>query len=127
MGLRKNGNLENLVRTSLTVLFDRQLEVAELLLKEGCRLEAEDNRRSQPMHLAAAAGQHEMMELLLDYGASLSARDSKGITPLHVAAASGHLLCVEVCLFEDAKLCNATDYNGATPFHWAIQGGHEKA
>jgi len=66
---------------------DRSL--AELLLVEGARMEAQDHMGQRPLHLAAFGGNVEVINILLEKGAHTTARDHDGRTPLHIAAFAG--------------------------------------
>ncbi len=67
-----------------------QLEVLELLLAKGARLEAADPvNHFTALHLAAAYDQTAAAQFLLNKGAQVNPVDRFGLTPLHQAAARG--------------------------------------
>src|SRR5207244_4092375 len=63
--------------------------MAELLLEHKADVNAVDQTRQRPLHLAATKGNVELASLFLSHGAEVNARDQqqngRGWTPLHEA------------------------------------------
>ena len=79
-----------------------------------------------PLHLAAAAFQHEIADLLLRHGANCHARNRRGAEPAHYAADTNHWNPVAqaatlVRLLEAGADPNATDRSGVAPLHRAAR------
>ncbi|TPP65845.1 Serine/threonine-protein phosphatase 6 regulatory ankyrin repeat subunit A [Fasciola gigantica] len=103
-----------------------EARIAELLLKEGARVNAKDTRWFTPLHRACASNSAEVVRILLAHGADRNARDKSWQTPLHVAAANASLECVQLLFTPADSLTNvnASDRNGHSPLHHAVYGGH---
>ncbi|KAA0190534.1 Serine/threonine-protein phosphatase 6 regulatory ankyrin repeat subunit A [Fasciolopsis buskii] len=100
--------------------------IAELLLKEGARVNAKDTRWFTPLHRACASNAADVVRILLAHGADRNARDKSWQTPLHVAAANASLECIRLLFTPADSLTNvnASDRNGHSPLHHAVYGGH---
>jgi ankyrin repeat protein len=72
-----------------TPLFDaigkKHLDVAELLLERGARVDVANAGGATPLHIGAIAGE-PAVRLLLKHGAKPNVADRYGLTPLHLAA-----------------------------------------
>ncbi len=97
-----------------------------------------------PLHNAAVSGGPGVVELLIAHGAEVDARTESGKTPLHYAAshryARGHEVSPRRWHYRDrwrqcdvVKLLiakgagvNASDIDGATPLHYALQSGQRE-
>ena len=62
--------------------------IARLLLANGARVDARDNRGITPLHLTTTYGDSSVAILLLANGAQVDARDNYGVTPLKLAVRS---------------------------------------
>jgi ankyrin repeat protein len=60
-------------------------EIAELLLKNGGKINARDSEGATPLHVAVKNGKTEMVQLLLAAKADPNARNNSGQTPLDLA------------------------------------------
>ena len=60
---------------------ENQIEIAELLLKNGANIGAKDIDGKTPLHIATSEGNNEFVNLLLKYGANESTKDNFGLTP----------------------------------------------
>ncbi|VDP82642.1 unnamed protein product [Echinostoma caproni] len=102
-----------------------EARIAELLLKEGARVNAKDTRWFTPLHRACASNATEVVRILLAHGADRNARDKSWQTPLHVAAANASLECVQLLFTPSDSLINvnASDRNGHSPLHHAVHSG----
>eukprot|EP00731_Ephydatia_muelleri_P020724 Em0013g451a len=70
-------------------------EVVEYLIRNGARVDIQDDGGLVPLHNACSFGHLEVVSTLLQYGANPSARDNWNFTPLHEAASKGK---VDVCI-----------------------------
>lgn len=64
------------------------VEMVELLVSHGARVDVKKEDGATPIHLAAAMGYPNVVQLLIDYGADVNAADNYGHAPLFSAAAS---------------------------------------
>ncbi len=98
--------------------------VAELLLSQGARVDARDERRRTPLHHAAGNGAFRTVALLLDRGAPVNVRNRYHEMPLH-RAAKGHALAAAEVLIERGADVNApaTAVDRLTPLHFAGWAG----
>ena len=79
---------------------------------------ATDNRRMTPLHLAAYGGHTDIVELLLANSANIEVSDAKGLTALHYAAMNNHLAVARKLLAAGAHAL-ATSADGLTPLDLA--------
>ncbi|WCJ29948.1 Ankyrin repeat family protein with DHHC zinc finger domain [Euphorbia peplus] len=100
------------------------IQVAELLLQKGARLEAVDMYGYQSTHVAAQYGQTSFLHhIVSNWDADPDVPDNDGRSPLHWAAYKGfaHFICL--LLFLDAYR-GRQDKEGCTPLHWAAIKGN---
>ncbi|NLC55206.1 MAG: hypothetical protein GX774_00025 [Armatimonadetes bacterium] len=97
-------------------------DMARLLLRRGCRVDAEREGHWTPLHAAASRGHTEVVRLLLDSGAKVDARTLSQRTPLHLAARNGHAETATLLLEAGAPI-NAPDVGGLTPVMVAANHG----
>ncbi|KAI3380082.1 hypothetical protein SNEBB_001500 [Seison nebaliae] len=64
----------------------KNIELVNLLLKNGCDVNCSDNEGLTPLHVAAAHDQLEICKLLLDYHAFMEKTDRNNRVPLEVAS-----------------------------------------
>ena len=96
---------------------------AEALLKRDATLiNATDELRRTPLHLACASGELPLIELLLKAGADVNARDFADNTPLHAAALARKTDLVTALLARKADP-NTANRQRATPLHQAATFG----
>ena len=57
-----------------------------LLIDHGANVNAQDDTKSTPLHLASSMGSIETVQLLIEHGADVTARDVRHMTPLHLAS-----------------------------------------
>ncbi|KAL7266669.1 hypothetical protein RUND412_010779 [Rhizina undulata] len=99
--------------------------VALLLNKgRGVDLNAGDNHRSTPLHIAVREGNEDVVQLLLGQeGVHLNAKDKTGITPLRVAVDRGNEAVFQLLLQQEGVDVHAEDDNGYTPLDAAARQG----
>ena len=57
-------------------------EIVELLIAKGADVNAKDNYKWTPLHMAANGGHKEIAELFIAKGADVNAKDDVGDTPV---------------------------------------------
>jgi ankyrin repeat protein len=92
---------------------------AERLLERGADVEAQNNRGSTPLHLAASKTSEKSVRLLIKNGAMINLQNNKSQTALHKASRHGHLDIVRLLLDHKADI-DLQDNHGSTPLHLAI-------
>uniref|UniRef100_A0A3P8Z511 Ion transport domain-containing protein n=1 Tax=Esox lucius TaxID=8010 RepID=A0A3P8Z511_ESOLU len=105
-------------------------KVAEMLLKSGADVNAEQENGETPMHIAARYGGLKMMKILIEEGGELTCRSKAGENPLHIAVRHCHAAVVEEILTyltnnksrEEAQRCvSQGNRKGETSLHLAAE------
>ena len=96
----------------------RETKLAQLLLKCGANVNAQDAQTGTPLHSAADFDNLELMRLLLQSGTSTDVPDGYLRTPLHYSALNGNLEAVELLLKHNASV-NIQDKTGKIPLDLA--------
>ena len=104
-------------------LYNRRIQVAELLLQHGAVLDIIYYQGRTLLHAASEDGFMDVAQWLLNMGASATAQRDDDRTPLHLAARNGHLELVRTLLGHSGDV-NAAARDGHTPLHEASAGGH---
>jgi ankyrin repeat protein len=87
-------------------------ECAELLIKKGCKLEAEDNGGNTPLCIACSTYSPRSVELLLKYNANPSHTNHAGYNPYHQALARGNIDCAEIMVRSGSDInCMSKKYS----------------
>lgn len=109
----------------LAAFFGR-LEVVDLLLARGAKLDLKSKNQlnNAPLNAAVAANRLEIARHLLEKGADANAHQHGGITPLHEAAAAGNAEMVRLLLAHRAD-ANAISEDNRTPLGMALEKGHQ--
>ena len=94
------------------------LQVFQILVREGCDINASDARGYNVLHHAAQYGRLVVALYAINKGVSIESRDKEGRTPLHWAAYRGHLKMVHLLLRMGASI-DPVDSIGRTPLHCA--------
>jgi hypothetical protein len=114
-----------------------ELEIAQILIRSGARVDARGTNQKTPLHQAATYNHAGLTEILIEKGADTAAMESiGGGTPLHVACEGvpvisaqgemvrrGALETVDALLRGGARP-NARDKHGITPLHVAARFLH---
>ena len=104
--------------------FTGSVNVAQILLKDGANVHAQDKAGRTPLYLAVPGldDQDDIIRLLLEYGARVDTQDNVYTTPLHMAAQSGSVKAVRLFLEHGANV-HAQDILAQTPLHGIFCGG----
>ncbi|XP_052350689.1 B-cell lymphoma 3 protein homolog isoform X3 [Oncorhynchus keta] len=91
-------------------------------------LDIYNNLRQTPLHLAVITHQAHMVGALLRAGADPGALDRNGQTTVHLCCEHGQQACLSVVLSHPSILTclEVRNYEGLTPLHLAVQGGHKE-
>lgn len=100
--------------------------VPSVSLQKRVTVDARDDLRSCPAHLAAARGHAHVVRLLVQHGADVSSVNGLLQTPLHAAAAGGSSESMHVLLGAGGDVM-ARDNAGRAPLHVAASLGHPSA
>lgn len=99
--------------------------VIAALVEAGSDVEARDEDKWTPLHVAAIYGNPTVVVALLDAGADLTARGQNGWTPLHVVAvARNDNSAMVAVLVEAGGDVEAGDEDDWTPLHVAALNGN---
>ncbi len=104
------------------------VELADLLLRAGARVEAVTREGVAPLRLAAINGSARMIDRLLKGGADPNAGlTSNGDTALMMAARTGKVDAIRVLAESGANVNAKETWGGTTPLMWAVSEGHAAA
>jgi ankyrin repeat protein len=108
----------------LMAINNGSVEVAEILLKNGAKLNVIDGEGWTPLTYAATQEYGERIaELLLKHGADINMKDGSRYRPIDVAATMGNVRIVEVLIKNGADL-GENDALGITPLILAASKGN---
>ena len=114
-------------RTALHLASENNhIEIVNLLLTRGAKMEATSDGYWTSLLNAAQNGHENVVDLLLKANADVNARTSSGMTCLHWAAEHGHLKVVQRILKEQKALKNPKDGFDSTPLSRAGQHGYQE-
>ncbi|GCC25901.1 hypothetical protein chiPu_0004313 [Chiloscyllium punctatum] len=108
-------------------------KVAEILLKSGADVNADQENGETAMHVAARHGNLKMIQALIEEGGDLTWQSKVGENPLHVAVRHCHLSVVEEILsyltnqrsHTEAVACvNQENKTHETPLHYCAHVGN---
>jgi ankyrin repeat protein len=100
-----------------------QLEVVEVLVAEGARVDSGDNENTTPLGVAALGGHLEVVDFLIARGADPLAADDNLSTPFHWATYYGHLDVARRLVDLGADV-HAVKANGSNAMHGPAYTGH---
>lgn len=101
-------------------------EVKALVAKDPGLVNALDDFRNTPLHIAALVGNRDIAEFLIGKGADLNSGAMYGMTPLHMAAGSGKSSIIELLLIKGAAI-DGKDIYDKTPLYWAAANDQANA
>ena len=96
--------------------------ILKLLIAVGADVNATDDSKETPLHLAAEVGQVAVVNALIAAEADVNATNNHKETPLHLAALHGQVAVVNALIAAEADV-NATDDSKETPLHTAALCG----
>ena len=105
-----------------------QLEMAELLLRAGAKINEKGYKGRDAFMEAIKTGNSKMAETMLKLGANPNSADTDGVTCLHLAAYSGHKNLCEQLLAKNANkeaTVQAGPKKGLKPIDAAREGNHQ--
>lgn len=102
------------------------LEIVQLLLEQGHKLDATDATGRTALHWAARGGFSAVVEAILRAKLNPDVKTIDGRTPLHWAAKHGHSKVLVDLLCSGANPAEPS-CNGRTALHWAASRGHRSA
>jgi ankyrin repeat protein len=101
-----------------------QMQMVELLLSRGSKVDSRDRLLRTPLHLACHGGHAVIAKYLLEFNADSFERDSSGRTSMHYACCTGSVVAaielITVLCQKDADLIHMKDHTGRTPLHYSI-------
>jgi len=105
-----------------------QLEMAELLLSAGAKINEKGHKGRDAFMEAIKTGNSKMAEAMLKHGANPNSADTDGVTCLHLAAYSGHKDLCEQLLAKNANkdaTVKVGPKKGLKPVDAAREGNHQ--
>ncbi|XP_028162782.1 ankyrin-1-like [Ostrinia furnacalis] len=115
---------DSYMRTALHYAVERgHLDIVELLLKSGCKVDLTASEGLTALHIAAMENETNIAKMLLSAGSQVNNKTHEKITALHFAASRGYLDMVKVLVAEGANI-ESRDTNERTPLYVAVMKGH---
>ncbi|XP_014057067.1 B-cell lymphoma 3 protein homolog isoform X1 [Salmo salar] len=115
----------------IAVVQGQEAQIQRMILLLGLvhtDLDIYNNLRQTPLHLAVITHQAQLVGALLHAGADPGALDRNGQTAVHLCCEHGQQACLSVVLSHPSILTclEVRNYEGLTPLHLAVQGGHKE-
>ena len=100
--------------------------VRTLIHDHNADVNAQDNSKDTPLHMAAANGKEDVaLALINEFGCETNIRGRDGRTMLHSACAGGCVALVRTLIHDHNADVNAQDNSNYTPLHVAAEYGKE--
>ena len=102
------------------------MELVEKLINEKADINASNQNKENPLHIAIKQGRSKrIVSLLLQNGSDFNAKDSNGLSPFHLAAHIGNTAIIRILLKHNAPIDDLTNNpNRETALHLASRTGH---
>ncbi|XP_042136124.1 serine/threonine-protein kinase TNNI3K isoform X4 [Peromyscus maniculatus bairdii] len=114
-----------LTRNGFPALHLAVYKAAEVLLKHGANINAQDAVFFTPLHISAYYGHEQVTSVLLKFGADVNVSGEVGDRPLHLASAKGFFNIVKLLIEEGSRAdVNAQDNEDHVPLHFCSRFGH---
>ena len=114
-------------RTPLHIaILSNNIELIQLLIKEGADPNTRNRNRKFPLHLAIDIGSLEIIQILMDAGAKWDIKDKNGAPLVHYLAGRGTKEIFD--LFSEREInidLLKKDKNQNLPIHWSVRNGIE--
>jgi ankyrin repeat protein len=115
----------------LAALSGNHVQVAELLLRHGGKVDSQGRDEDPALHIALEhlvwsmqGNVKDVVSFLLSHGADVNSSDEFLYTPLHMAAEYRHLEEAQILIERGADI-NARAKWGSTPLHCLLRSSHE--
>lgn len=96
------------------------VELLQLLIEKGSRVNAEDEDGETPLYIAVSYEDCESAQLLIERGARVNRANAEGQTPLHLASFEGDVHMVQLLINKGAQVNLSEGLSGKTPLHFAV-------
>ncbi|MDR2807182.1 MAG: ankyrin repeat domain-containing protein [Puniceicoccales bacterium] len=104
-------------------VFHKNLNIVELLLRNGATPNAVNNQCESLLHFAIITGNKEIFDLLLKYNANVKVKNNDGDTPLHLAIKANAHEIIDCLLHKYNLDVNERNNANQTPFQYAVWYG----
>ncbi len=121
--INENQEINKMLANVLAITAEESREILEFLIENGANMNAQDQDKNTPLHLAIINGRTETAKFLIEKGADIDAQDQDKNTPLHLAIINGHTEIVDRLIAAGAKI-NVRNEDGSTPLHLATDKGY---
>lgn len=99
------------------------IELIELLLDQGAKVDAKNNLGATPLYFACQFGNLEAVKILIEEGAEIDEKTTSGGTPLMIATQMEHHAVVDYLLEKNADINLQEISTGVHPIHIAVGTG----
>ena len=102
------------------------LEMVELLVKSGAKIDKADNNKLTPLLSACLTGRPEVVKYLLDKGAKVNVKSKSGLSAIEAAVLRNDPEMIDLLISRGVDI-ETEDASGKTPFWLAAMLGHRKS
>jgi ankyrin repeat protein len=108
----------------MSAVINENLEIVEMLLENGARVNDISIDERSALHFAAMTGNQEIVHFLLNHKAEINQNSKSFGTPLYLACAHDNIEIVQFLLEQGAKINLGRLRDGVTPLMTATMEGH---